>query len=64
MSLIRRAPRVATLLADGDVRTVRIGRREFEAMLRERPDIALAVLRVLADRLAALSGDEEPDPAS
>jgi HEAT repeat protein len=64
MSLIRRAPRVATLLADGDVRTVRIGRREFEAMLRERPDIALAVLRVLANRLAALSGDAEPDPAS
>jgi hypothetical protein len=33
-------------------------------MLRERPDIALAVLRVLANRLAALSGDAEPDPAS
>jgi HEAT repeat protein len=59
MSLIMRAPRVASLIAEGDVRTLRIGHRAFEGMLRERPDIALAVMRVLAERLAALSAGAE-----
>jgi HEAT repeat protein/predicted MFS family arabinose efflux permease len=56
MSLITRSPRIATLIAEGDVRTVRIGHREFEGMVRERPDIALAIMRVLAERLTAASG--------
>lgn len=55
MSVITRTPRVASLIAGGDVRTLRIGHREFEAMVRERPDIALAVMRVLAERLGAMS---------
>ena len=53
MSVITRAPHVATLVAEGDVRTLHIGYREFEAMVHERPDIALAVMRVLAERLGA-----------
>jgi hypothetical protein len=56
MSLIRRSPRVASLVAEGDVRTLRIERAAFESMLRERPEIALAVMRVLAERLAATAG--------
>ena len=52
MSLITHAPRVASLLADGAVRTIRLGHREFESMLRERPGIAMAVMQVLANRLA------------
>jgi CRP-like cAMP-binding protein len=52
MSLITHAPRIASLVADGPVRTIRIGRREFESMLRERPDVALGVMRVLAQRLS------------
>jgi HEAT repeat protein len=52
MSLIARAPRVASLIADGPVRTIRLGRHEFESMLRERPGVALAVMRVLVQRLA------------
>jgi HEAT repeat protein len=55
LSVIRRAPHVATLIAEGDVRTLHIGYREFEAMVHERPDIALAVMRVLAERLAAMT---------
>ena len=51
MSLITRTPRIASLLAEGDVRTIRLGRREFESILRERPSVALAVMRVLANRL-------------
>jgi hypothetical protein len=52
MSLIAQAPRVASLIADGPVRTIRLGRHEFESMLRERPGVALAVMRVLVQRLA------------
>jgi Cyclic nucleotide-binding domain/HEAT repeats/TLC ATP/ADP transporter len=52
MSLITQSPRIASLVADGAVRTIRLGRREFESMLRERPGIAMAVMRVLANRLA------------
>ena len=51
MSLITRSPRIASLLADGAVRTIRLGHRDFESMLRERPGIALAVMRVLAGRI-------------
>ncbi|HEU4356784.1 MAG TPA: cyclic nucleotide-binding domain-containing protein, partial [Actinomycetota bacterium] len=52
MSIVTQEPRMATLVAEGDVRTVTLGRREFESMLRERPSIALAVMRVLAYRIA------------
>lgn len=52
MSIITQAPRVATLVADGPVRTIRLRHREFESMLRERPTVAMGVMRVLAYRLA------------
>jgi HEAT repeat protein len=52
LSLITREPRVASLVAAGDVRTIRIGNREFESLLRERPDVALGVMRMLAARVA------------
>jgi len=55
MSIITQTPRIASLVADGAVRTIRIGHREFESMLRERPGVGLAVMRVLADRLAERS---------
>jgi CRP-like cAMP-binding protein len=43
---------MASLVADGDVRAIRIGRREFESMIHDRPDIGIGVMRVLAQRLA------------
>ncbi len=52
MSIIRQEPRIASLVAAGAVRTLRFGRREFESILRERPSVSLAVMRVLAQRLA------------
>lgn len=61
MSVITRAPRVASLIADGDARTLRIEHRDFEAMVRERPEIALAVMRVLAERLGAMTIDPVAD---
>lgn len=52
ISIITREPRIASLVADGDVRTIRLGHREFVSILRERPGVALAVMRVLAHRLS------------
>jgi HEAT repeat protein len=51
MALITQEPRMASLVAAGEVRTLRLGRKEFEGVLRERPDTALAVIRVLSQRL-------------
>jgi hypothetical protein len=52
MSMITRRPRMASMRAVGDVRTIWISSRAFEGMLHDRPDIAIGVMRVLADRLA------------
>jgi len=57
MSIITRNPRVASLVAAGDVRTLRIGQREFESMIHERPSVSLAMMRVLAERLGAETRD-------
>jgi hypothetical protein len=52
MAVITSGPRMASLAAKGAVRLLSIGRRPFEAMLRERPETALALMRVLCQRLA------------
>ena len=56
MALITQEPRMASLLASGDVRTLCVGRVEFEGVLRERPDTAIAVIRVLSQRLVESAG--------
>lgn len=58
MSIITREPRVASLVASDAVRTIRLGHREFVSILRERPAVALAVMRVLAHRVSERSGAE------
>jgi CRP-like cAMP-binding protein len=55
LSLLRRSPRMASLIADGDVRAIGIQQLAFEGMIRDRPEIALAIMRMLADRLTAAS---------
>ena len=52
MAVITSAPRMASLAAKGPVRLLSIGRRQFESMLRDRPETALALMRVLCQRLA------------
>jgi HEAT repeat protein len=64
LSIITREPRVASLVAAGDVRTIRIGRRDFESLLRERPDVALAVMRVLAARVAEHARGDDVRPTA
>jgi len=55
MSIISREPRNATLIAAGDVRTLCIDKKSFEGLIRERPDVSLAVMRVLTQRLKEAS---------
>ena len=52
MALILDQPRMATMSAVGEVHLLTIGQREFAGILRERPETSLAVMRVLARRLA------------
>jgi CRP-like cAMP-binding protein len=51
MSLIAEKPRMASLIAVGDVRTLSIDRARFERILVERPEVSLAVMRQLCARL-------------
>jgi HEAT repeat protein len=59
MALITQEPRMASLIASGEVRTLRLGRTEFEGVLRERPDTAIAVIRVLSLRLVESARSRE-----
>ena len=51
MSLISGDTRIATLIAVGDVRALCLDRLSFESLLRERPEVSLAVMRELCNRL-------------
>jgi len=51
LALIDDAPRSAAVLAKTDCRLVPVDRRRFEYMVSETPFFALAVMKILADRL-------------
>ncbi len=51
MAIINQAPRIAMLTAVGEVRLLCLGQKEFETVLRQRPEVCLAVMRVLSSRL-------------
>ena len=55
MSIIGREPRMASLLAVGDVRVLCIDQKSFEGLLRERPDVSWSVIQVLNKRLKEAS---------
>jgi HEAT repeat protein len=52
MAVISSKPRAASLLATSDVRVLELHKPAFEAILRERPETALAMMRILCDLLA------------
>jgi CRP-like cAMP-binding protein len=53
LAILREAPRAATVIADGDgVRGLVIGGEGLRAILRERPDAAMAMLATLAERIS------------
>ncbi len=51
MAVISQEPRMASLVAEGDTRVLCIERTQFEAILRERPETSLAVMRMLIARI-------------
>ena len=54
LAVLRERPRVATVIAEGDgVRAQVINGESLKAILRERPDAAMAMLATLAERLSA-----------
>ena len=52
MAIVTNEPRMADLVARGPVRLLTIDRRRFESIIRERPETALGVIRMLSRRLA------------
>ena len=51
MAIIDAAPRLASLVTRSDVRVLAIEGDTFKAIIRERPEVALALLRSLSKRL-------------
>lgn len=52
LAVLLERPRVATVVADGDVRTLVIGGQGLTTILRERPEAAMAMLQTLAERIS------------
>lgn len=55
LAILDSAPRMATLVVVGDTRVLEMSRADFEAVLRDRPETALGVIRVLSARLREAS---------
>ena len=55
MAIISQTPRMATLTANGEVRTLCIGQTSFHGLLRERPEVSLAVMKELCARVTQLA---------
>jgi CRP/FNR family cyclic AMP-dependent transcriptional regulator len=51
MALLAPGKRMATVRAEGDVRTLRISAERFREFLSERPSVALSMLKMLVLRL-------------
>ena len=51
MALISKEPRSATVAAVDNVHTLCLNQKSFESLLRDRPDVSLAVIQVLCERL-------------
>lgn len=63
MALITKE-RTATLTAVGQVHTLSIDRKSFESILRDRPDVSLAVIQVLCERLKEASNKHAAQPSN
>jgi HEAT repeat protein len=55
MAVISGEPRMASLIAVGDVKMLSIDHKSFEGLLRERPDVSWAVIQMLNQRLKEAS---------
>jgi CRP-like cAMP-binding protein len=52
LGLLNNTPRIATLIANGDLRAMKITAEMFFRILRENSEVALDVIRMLSDKLA------------
>ena len=59
MSVISGSLRSASLIAAGDVHMLCLDRKSFEGLLRERPEVSLAVMRMLCERLRQVTQRED-----
>jgi hypothetical protein len=59
MSVISGSLRSATLAAAGDVHLLCLDQKSFEGLLRERPEVSLAVMRMLCERLRQATQRED-----
>jgi hypothetical protein len=60
MAIIESAPRSATLLTEGEVRVLAIDGETFKGILRERPEVSLAVLKSISRRLREMVNERRP----
>jgi CRP-like cAMP-binding protein len=58
LALLADIPRTATATCVGDCRLLVLGHREFHGLLAQYPTIETAVLKVVAERLAANEADK------
>ncbi len=52
LGLLNNAPRIATLIANGNLRAMKITADMFFRLLRENSEVALDVIRMLSDKLS------------
>ncbi len=57
LALLDAAPRVATVEAETEVLTMRLGRTGFQRVLEKEPKVAVSMLKTLAARMRASEGD-------
>ena len=57
MAILRDMPRNATVTAASSVTTLRIGKQDFLNLMREFPEVTVAVMRALAERLARTTSE-------
>ena len=51
LGLLNNTPRIATLIANGDLRAMKITDEMFFRIIRENPEVSLDVIRMLSDKL-------------
>lgn len=52
LGLLNNTPRIATLIANGELKAMKITSEMFLRMLRENSEVSLDVIRMLSDKLA------------
>lgn len=63
MAILESAPRFATLRAQDEVRILVIEGEAFKAILRDRPEVAISVLRHMSNRVRQLNQQAAMPPA-